>query len=355
MTIEARFLIARDTFTLNVDLHLPERGITSLFGPSGCGKTTILRAIAGLDRHEGAILKVGNTTWQDNHHFMAPHERPLGYVFQEASLFPHLSIRRNLEYGQKRIPAGERHIPFEQAVELLDIGKLLDRKPDTLSGGERQRVAIARALLVSPRLLLMDEPLAALDINRKQEILPYIESLQRQLDIPIIHVSHSPEEVARLADHLVLLNEGTVVAAGDAHEMFTRLDLPLALGADAAAIIEATVGGHDEQYHLTYLDFAGGEMCIPREDLDTGSTVRLRIAARDVSLTLNRQADTSILNIIPAVIDELNDDSDAQVTVRLLAGGIPILARVTRKSAAELRLKTGNSVFAQVKSVALLN
>jgi molybdate transport system ATP-binding protein len=355
MSIEIRFRIDQGDFVLDVDLSLPAQGVSSLFGPSGCGKTTLLRAIAGLEHHPDGFLKVGDMLWQNAGHFVPPHQRPLGYVFQEASLFPHLSVRRNLEYGVRRVAEPDRRVSLQQAIELLDIGTLLERQPDTLSGGERQRVAIARALAVSPRLLLMDEPLAALDVNRKQEILPYIESLHRELDIPVIHVSHSPEEVARIADHLVLLEAGQVVASGDVHEIFTRLDLPPALGSDAAAIIEAVVAGHDETYHLTYLEFTGGQVTVPREDLREGSQVRLKLAARDVSLTLEHQSDTSILNIFPAVIDEITDEGSAQVTVRLLAGDAPILARITRKSASDLALVPGKVVFAQVKSVALLN
>ncbi len=341
MSIQARFRIDQGDFTLEVDLDLPAQGISSLFGPSGCGKTTLLRAIAGLDRHRDGYLKVGDMVWQDNKLFVPPHQRPLAYVFQESSLFSHLNVRRNLEYGVRRIAPAERRISLEKAIDLLEIGHLLERNPDKLSGGERQRVAMARALAVSPRLLLMDEPLAALDVNRKQEVLPYIESLHRELDIPVIHVSHSPEEVARLADHLVLLQAGRVVASGDVHEMFTRLDLPLALESDAAAIIEAVVSGHDEKFHLTYLDFAGGKITVPREDLRTGEQVRLRLAARDVSLTLEHQSDTSILNIFPAIIDQITDEDAAQVTLRMLADQSPILARITRKSAADLKLERG--------------
>jgi len=355
MTIEIRFRIDQGDFTLDVDLSLPAQGVSSLFGPSGCGKTTLLRAIAGLEHHRDGYLKVGDMVWQEAGLFVPPHQRPLGYVFQEASLFPHLNVRRNLEYGVRRVAESERRVSLEQAIELLEIGQLLERKPDTLSGGERQRVAIARALAVSPSLLLMDEPLAALDVNRKQEILPYIESLHQDLDIPVIHVSHSPDEVARIADHLVLLESGHVVASGDVHEIVARLDLPPALDSDAAAIIEAVVSGHDETYHLTYLEFAGGRVTVPREDLRVGSQVRLKLAARDVSLTLEHQSGTSILNIFPAVIDEITAEGSAQVTVRLLAGDAPVLARITKKSAADLALKPGKAVYAQVKSVALLS
>jgi len=355
VSISARFRFKLDDFRLEVDLELPERGVTSLFGPSGCGKTSLLRAIAGLDRHDGGYLQVGDLLWQDDKTFVPPHRRPIGYVFQEASLFEHLSVRGNLEYGLRRVPESERAISLERAITLLGIAPLLSRKPATLSGGERQRVAIARALSVSPRLLLMDEPLAAVDVERRQEILPWLEALHRELEIPVIHVSHAPEEVARLADHLVLMRSGRVVATGDMHELFTRLDLPLALDADATSVIEATVSGHDEEYRLTRLDFAGGQFTMSRQPIAVGSPVRLRLAARDVSLTLTRQSGTSILNIFPATVDGLASDGDARVIVRLLAGGVPLLAQVTRKSADLLQLAAGKQVYAQAKSVAVLS
>jgi len=355
MSIEARFRIDQGDFTLDVDLQIPSQGVTSLFGPSGCGKTSLLRAIAGLEHHPAGYLRVGDEVWQDAQQFIPPHRRPLGYVFQEASLFEHLSVKSNIEYGVKRIPAGERRVPLQKAIDLLDVGQLLERKPAALSGGERQRVAIARALAVSPQLLLMDEPLAAVDISRKQEILPYIESLHQELDIPVIHVSHLPEETGRLADHLVLMDAGRVIASGDVHEMFTRLDLPLAHESDAASIIEAVVAGHDEEYQLTRLESAGNTFLVSRQSIAIGSAVRIRLAARDVSLTLERQTGTSILNIIPATVSDVTADDESQVTVRLSAGEVPMLARITRKSAHELGIEPGQAVYAQVKSIALLN
>ena len=354
MTICARFRIDRGAFVLDAELGVPGNGITVLFGPSGCGKTTLLRAIAGLDHHQGGFLQVGDMTWQADGLFVPPHRRALGYVFQEASLFDHLTVRGNLEYGVRRVPETTRKVSMEQAITQLGIEDLLERRPDTLSGGERQRVAIARALAVSPRLLLMDEPLAALDLNRKREILPCIETLPRALDIPVIYVSHSPDEVARLADHLVMLEAGRVVATGAVQDMLTRLDLPLAHGSDAEALFEATVVGHDDEYALTYLDFAGGRFTVTRRDLTPGSHVRLRVAARDVSLTLVHQSGTSILNIFPATVEAINDEGPAQATVRLLLGRVPMLARITHKSAAVLDLKPGRQVYAQIKSVALL-
>jgi molybdate transport system ATP-binding protein len=355
MTIEARFCIDRDDFTLDVDLSIPGHGVTALLGASGCGKTTLLRAIAGLECCRDGFLKVGDTVWQDARRFVPPHQRPLGYVFQEASLFAHLSVRGNLEYGVKRVPKTGRKVSVDKAIELLGIELLLERRTHQLSGGEKQRVAIARALAVSPEILLMDEPLAGLDPARKQEIIPYLESLHNELDIPVIYVSHSPDEVARLADHLVLLEAGRIKAAGALGDLLTRLDLPLAHGDDAEALVDAVVAGHDDDYDLTHLDFPGGRFTVTRKALPVGHSVRLRVAARDVSLTLEHQSGTSILNIFPATIDEIMPEGSAQVTVRLLAGDVPLLSRVTRKSAALLELAHGKSVYVQAKSVALLS
>ena len=355
MSIEIKLQVKKQDFVLDVDLKIPGRGVTAVFGPSGCGKTTLLRAISGLEQSPGGFLKVGERVWQNHKRIIPTHKRPLGYVFQEASLFPHLNVRRNLEYGAKRVPETEGKISLSHAIKLLGIEHLLARKPSYLSGGERQRVAIARALAVSPRLLLMDEPLAALDLKSRQEILPYIESLHHELDIPVIYVSHSTDEVARLADYLVLLEAGSVKAAGAISDILTRLDLPLAHGKDAEALIEATVSGHDEDYHLTYLDSAGGRFTVIHRELPLGNAVRLRIAARDVSLTLEPQSNTSIQNIFPATVQEVVPEGNAQVTVCLMMGDVPILASLTRKSATVLNLKPGKLVYAQVKSVSLLS
>ncbi len=354
MTIEARFRIEQGGFVLDVDLTFPARGVTALFGPSGCGKTTLLRAIAGLERDPNGSCRVGDALWQTGGRFLPPHRRSLGFVFQETSLFPHLSVRRNLEYGLKRVPEDRRRVTFDEATELLGVEDLLERRPQGLSGGERQRVAIARALLTSPSLLLMDEPLAALDRASKREILPYLERLRDELAMPVLYVSHAPDEVARLADHLVLLNAGRVRAVGPIGELLTRLDLAREQGAEAEAIIEARVAGHDETFHLSYLDFAGGRFSVARHTLAVGRGTRLRVLARDVSITLQPQSGTSILNIFPAVVDELAETGPAQMLVRLDIAGVPLLARITRKSASVLELAPGKRVYAQIKAVALL-
>lgn len=353
--LTAKFQIRQGDFTLAADLAIPMRGVTALFGPSGCGKSSLLRAVAGLDHHAQGTVRFGDETWQENGMFVPPHKRELGFVFQEASLFAHLNVRRNLEYGLKRVPVGERRITSERAVELLGIADLLERRPDTLSGGERQRVAMARALAVSPKLLLMDEPLAALDQERKQEILPYLEKLHDELSIPVLYVSHTMEEIARLADHLVLFGREGILASGPIQGMMTRLDLPLAHSTEASSLFDATVRSFDQTFHLTRLAFAGGTLTVPGMRLQAEQQVRVRIAARDVSLTLERQAETSIQNIFAATVEEVMPEDDSQVTVRLDVGGAPALSRVTQKSAVELQLAPGKPVYAQVKSAVLLS
>ncbi|MGD2082982.1 MAG: molybdenum ABC transporter ATP-binding protein [Chromatiales bacterium] len=354
MTLEADLELRRGGFALRAAFSAPSRGVTAVFGPSGCGKTTLLRVIAGLEPGARGRLRVGGETWQDGRRFVPPHRRALGYVFQEPSLFSHLCVRDNLAYAAKRVPAGERRVAMDEAVGLLALEGLLERDPGALSGGERQRVAIARALLASPRLLLMDEPLASLDQGSKAEILPFLERLHDGLALPLLYVSHAPDEVARLADRVVLMEEGRVLDSGPVGEMFSRLDLPLARGETAESVVEAVVVGHDPDYGLCHLDFPGGRLSVARAGLSAGTGVRLRILAGDVSITLERQSGTSILNIFPVRVAGLVREGPAQVMVRLDAGGAHLLARVTRRSVAELGLEVGSRAFAQVKSVSLL-
>ena len=343
-------------FSLDLRLELPGRQVSALFGPSGCGKTSTLRALAGLDRVARGRVVVNGEVWQDDGQkiFVPPHRRAVGYVFQEPSLFAHLSVQGNLEFGLQRVPAAQRRVSLEQAVELLGISALLPRRSHTLSGGERQRVAMARALASSPQLLLLDEPLAALDAQRKAEVLPYLERLQRELDIPVLYVSHAIDEVARLADHLVLLGAGRALASGPTQDLLTRLDLPLAHGDAAAAIVAARVSAHDARFGLSHADFAGGRLTLAQPGLPLGQQLRLRIQARDVSLTLQQQSGTSILNILRARITELSPDSPGQVMVRLDAGGAILLARVSAKSVDALQLAPGLWLYAQIKGVAIL-
>lgn len=354
--IAARFALARGEFRLDMDLRIPGRGVSALFGPSGSGKTTLLRCFAGLERAAG-VLRVNGEAWQDDAQglFVPTHRRPLGYVFQEASLFPHLTARDNLRYGWKRTAPAERRIGEDEVVALLDLAPLLQRHPDRLSGGERQRVALGRALLTSPRLLLLDEPLSALDAARKREILPYLERLRDELDVPMLYVSHSHDEVIRLADHLVLIENGCALASGPLQTMLSRTDLPLAMDAEASVMIGTTVAAHEDEWHLTRLAFAGGELTVPRCRCAPGETLRVRLHARDVSVALTRVEDSSTNNQIAATVVEIAAaDSPAYAMLRLDAGGVPLLARITRRSAERLALAPGQPVWAQIKSAALL-
>ncbi|MEY4752016.1 MAG: hypothetical protein RIQ60_4230 [Pseudomonadota bacterium] len=368
--IHARLHLARVGFTLDVDLTLPGHGISALFGPSGCGKTTVLRAMAGLERARGRVA-VGDTVWQDDARgvLLPTHQRRLGYVIQEAALFPHLNVQRNLAYGMQRVPVAERVIPLEQAVELLGIGPLMERLPEHLSGGERQRVAIARALLTSPRLLLMDEPLAALDAARKAEILPFLERMHAELAMPVIYVSHAIDEVARLADHLVLMQAGRVQAAGPVSELMARADLPLAATDDAGVVLHARVAEHDGHYGLSRLTLAGADLWVGSlAERPLGCPVRLRVAARDVSVVRTAPHDSSIVNTPAVTLVEISLDAATALLVLAMghtdhapaappddAGHPPrLLARITRRSLDLLHLRIGDQLYAQIKGVSLM-
>jgi len=354
--IHARFRLDRSGFCLDIDLELPGRGITALFGHSGSGKTTCLRAMAGLERAPGGFFSVGDEVWQDEQNgvFVPTHHRALGYVFQEASLFPHLSVQGNMEFGLKRAADSEQRYDLASVADLLGIAGLLARKPDSQSGGERQRVAIARALLAAPRLLLMDEPLAALDFRRKLEILPYLERLHDELSIPVIYVSHAPDEVARLADHLVLLEDGKAVASGPLSETLACADLPPAFADDAGVVLETTLSGHEAD-NLSQLDFADGHLHVGRRPEAPGSRLRCRIHARDVSLALEQPRASSIVNILPATVTAVvATDTPGHVLVQLRIGSTPLLARITERSQRELAITPGQPVWAQIKGVALL-
>lgn len=357
--IEACFRVDYEAFSLDVDLRLPGRGVSALYGHSGSGKTTCLRCLAGLAPVSRGHLRVNGEVWLDTEAGVAvpTHRRSLGYVFQEASLFAHLTVRRNLEFGLKRIPVSQRRVDLAQAAELLGITHLLARMPAGLSGGERQRVGIARALLTSPRLLLMDEPLASLDIARKQEILPYLERLHDELDIPVVYVSHSPDEVARLADHLVLLDAGRVVASGPIAQMLTRLDLPLAAADEASVVVSGAVAGFDAAYQLMSVQLPGStsHLRMVHAARPPGTPIRLAVKARDVSITLAQPRQSSIVNVIPVLVQEMAQaDHPDHILVRLDADGTPLLARITRYSRDQLGLAPGTHAWAQIKAVSVV-
>jgi len=352
--IECKIKIKLDSFTLDANFSIPDKGVTVIFGSSGSGKTSLLRALAGLERAQNGFLKIGDSIWQDSKNFVLTHNRQIGYVFQDTTLFDHLNVQGNLDYGLKRSSNTEKEF-INSILNLLDIKTLLNRSTAQLSGGEKQRVAIARALLIKPKILLMDEPLSALDIKRKQEILPYLDALHNDLDIPIIYVTHSPDEASRLADYLLLLDKGKVIGSGPINNMLTRFDLPMSHGSEATSLVEAKVISRETEFDLIHLEFPGGEFIVPDNRLPIGSNVRLRVSARDVSLTKDKQIDTSILNIFPAIVDEMSPEGKAQIMVRLKIKDITLLTLITKKSAKILNLKNGSKVFAQIKSAAILS
>jgi molybdate transport system ATP-binding protein len=331
-------------------------GLIALFGRSGSGKTSIINTIAGLVRPERGRVTIDGAVLFDTARgaFVPRHRRRIGYVFQEGRLFPHLTVRQNLLYGRWFAPRAKRGDELERVVDLLGIGALLERRPGRLSGGEKQRVAIGRALLADPRLLLMDEPLASLDEARKAEILPYIERLRDQSKVPIIYVSHSIAEVARLATTVVLLSDGKVAAVGPTAEIMRRLDLlPLTDRAEAGAVIDATVERHDDSFSLTELRSRAGLWRLPRLDEPVGARLRLRVRAGDVMLAKSAPADLSALNVLSGVVNEIGPDNGPIVEIRLDCNGEAMIARLTRYSVERLDLRPGTPVFALVKSVAV--
>lgn len=355
-SIAAAFRGQLGSFRLDVEFTAPLRGITALFGPSGCGKTTVLRCLAGLRKMPGR-LGVAGQIWQDDAAgvFLQPHQRSVGYVFQEPSLFRHLSVRDNLMYGSRRAArnGSSQVLDFSEVVELMGLAALLDRSPTALSGGERQRVALGRALLAQPRLLLMDEPLAGLDQVAKEEILPYIETLHEKLSVPVLYVSHDLREVARLADSMIVLSAGRKVCDGPIQEILERLDLdPGDGGFEAGVILEARVSGHDSEYCMTQLDHHGQRIVIPGIDLAVGDHVRLRIRARDVALALAKPSDISVRNILAGTVLDIAQNPDtAFAEVLVDVGGGRLRARITRDALRDLGLAVGSRVYALVKSI----
>ena len=344
------------SLSLEAKFRCDAAGLTALFGRSGAGKTSLVNILAGLLRPErGRIVLRGQTLFDSQKGIdLPPEKRRLGYVFQEGRLFPHLSVRNNLTYGFNRVAAAERRIGLDQVVGLLGIEDLLERRPGALSGGEKQRVALGRALLANPRLLLMDEPLAALDQPRKEEILPFIEQLKHELDLPIVYVSHSMQEIVRLADTLVLISKGRIEAVGPLEEITARLDLrPLTGRYEAGAVLTTTVAGQDRTFGLTELRFAGGRLRVPHLGLPLGQRLRVRIRARDVSIALSPPENISILNVIPCEIKAIGEEKGPQIDLQLEAGGAPIWARITARSRTALGLRPGLRVYALIKSVAI--
>lgn len=352
-----RFRLQRGAFNLAIDLQLPAHGVTALYGVSGAGKTSVLRCVAGLERPQDAHIRIGTEIWQDDAQrvFVPTWRRALGYVFQEASLLEHLDVRDNLQFGLRRTPAGNRR-HLAGIIDLLGIGPLLARRHDQLSGGERQRVAIARALATQPRLLLLDEPLASLDQARRQEIFPWLERLRDELRTPMLYVSHSADEVARLADTLVVLDAGQVRACGPVAEVLSSLQARVVLGDDLGAVLAARIVGHDSHWRLARAEIPGGSLWLADKGLALEQKVRLRILARDVSIACSEPRDISVQNQLRGrILAIAPDDNPAHVLVQIDCAGDVLLARVTRKSVDALHLQAGMPVWALVKSAALVS
>jgi molybdate transport system ATP-binding protein len=352
--ISLHYQLQRASFSLDVDVELPMQGITGLFGVSGAGKTTLLRCIAGLEPATTGRLTVAGDVWEDSEAGTARsiQQRNIGYVFQEPRLFDHLTVRGNIEYGLKRRPQLGT-TKFEHVIDLLGLGSLLARNPSELSGGEAQRTAIARALLCAPRFVLMDEPLASLDQARKDEILPFLDRLHAEAEVPIIYVSHNIDEICRLCDQLVVIDGGRVVADGELQDVLVNTNIATLDGEQAGSVIQGTVDRYDERDDLTRLIFSGGELWVPGRAGSGDAALRLRVRANDVSLCRVMPEQSTILNIVPAIIEEIQSGPGASVLVRLLIGSDRIMARVTRRSVRELGLQAGDAVFAQIKSVAV--
>lgn len=356
MSIDARFQMTRGDFNLDVDLSLPDRGISVLFGPSGSGKTSLLRCIAGLETPSSGRLSINETSWYDSQSglHLPVHQRSLGYVFQEASLFEHLSVQQNLQFGLKRAGAVSDPTRLHHLQELLGIGHLLHRKPNTLSGGERQRIAIARAMAICPDVLLMDEPLAALDASRKFDILNLLCKLKEELPTPIIYVTHSPREVTQLADYLVFLKNGKVKVDGTLEYALTHPESSLSRGNRASTIIQGAVSRHDLNEEVTEITFDGGTLILPIQNLPIGSAQRCRIYARDIILSLAPPVKSTVQNVLPATILDISRTRPGQIQVRLQVGNTVLLSHVTQRAVSELGLHQGQHIVAQFKTSAVL-
>ncbi len=356
--IVLRLSLPRPDFSLEIDASLPARGISVVFGPSGSGKTTLLRAVAGLERPQRARVQIGEQLWQDDDRgiWLPTHRRPLGFVFQEPSLFDHLDVQANLRFGLRRSPqraASSRAL--DAAIELLGIGHLLQRRAAALSGGERQRVAIARAVAAAPRLLLLDEPLASIDSARRQEILPWLERLGDELSLPMLYVTHSIDELARLADQVLVIEAGRVRWQGGAAQALGHEFGLLAAGEDPGCLIEAVVAERAEAWHLARADFPGGHLWLRDGGAALGRRLRLRVLARDVSVALDKPLMTSVQNLLPCEVMAIEPaEHPSQRLVRLGCGSAVLLALLTRRACDALALRPGCQVWAMVKAVAVV-
>ncbi len=341
-------------FQLQVDQSFSGTGITALFGPSGCGKSTLLRIIAGLESKAKGVVNSGAAIWQNEKQFMPTWQRDIGFVFQEPRLFPHLTVAGNLAYAQKRSTNIQSQITLEKVVAALDLAPLLNRRVTALSGGEKQRVAIGRSLLTKPSLMLMDEPLSALDMKRRSSILLLIRSLPETFGVPVIYVTHAIDEVAQIADRIALLSDGRICAEGPLDAILENPELDDLTGRfEAGVVIDAKITGQDKKFQLTLLECQGQALIMPLIPLHIGETVRLRIRARDVALATEIPRGLSIRNVLPARIIAIDSNLEsAFAEVILVFGDRKLRSRITRASVEELNLEPGKAVYALIKSIA---
>lgn len=354
--ISANLQLQMSGFSLDASFSVPANGVTGIFGPSGCGKTTLLRVIAGLEEGAKGHIHVAGAVWQDEKVLMPVSQRRVGYVFQDPRLFPHLNVLENLQYSRSRVTKAPYRFDLKPICDMLNINELLSRRTQMLSGGERQRVAIGRALLSSPTMLLMDEPLSALDQEARDQLIVILENLSQQIEIPILYVSHSSDEIARLAEHLLLMKQGRIEAYGELAEVLGAVDSPLSASDEAFSVVRCRVTAHELPYLTRVTSQGGAHFQVPRQTLSDQAEVRLRIRARDVSLCLQPARDSSILNVLPATVEALAQDfQQGSRTIKLDIAGDGLLARISEYSAQQLQLHPGKAVFAQIKSVSLLN
>ena len=352
--LKAAFKVNYPDFNFEVDIQLPASGITVVFGPSGSGKTTLLRCFAGLEKQ--GKMEIAGQVWQDENLFIPLSQREIGIVFQESRLFPHLKVSENLLYGYKRTPVSSRRLHLDEIVGVFSLENLLERKIDKLSGGEKQRVALGRALLTSPKLLLMDEPLAALDTLRKKEVIPFIKKIRKELSIPIIYVTHSINEVLQLVDTMVILRDGKVVDYGPVGKVFSQISLSNTIDEEhLGAVLDTTVLEHDTEFGITLLDCKGQELSVPIQDISPGQGLRIHIHSKDVSLASQPpEGLTSTLNILKTKVKRIVAKAGYSVDIELDAGQ-PLLATITQKSLYNMNLSEGQSIYASIKAIRMVH
>lgn len=346
--------LQRKEFSIDVEFDIPSRGVLGIFGHSGSGKTTLLRCLAGLEKYTQGQIEFNGKTWLSDSHSLSSQARNIGYIFQEDRLFPHLSVQENIEYGSNRCTTNKpTSLDRKDLFELLNIARLLNRKPQQLSGGEKQRVALARALLKNPQIMLLDEPLASLDKKHKQEILPFLSSLHRELSIPMLYVSHSMEEVSLLCDHIMVIEQGQIQFDGRLHDALVSPESPLAKADDAAAVLDGIVAKQEKEFQLSTIQTANGNNIVVPGKIEIGQQVRVRIQASNISLCKTAISDSSILNIIEGTISAIVDECGSHVLLQINSRNDLLLARITQKSYQHLELGVGQTIYMQIKAVSL--